>query len=836
MDRKSIHRFLALARKPSRYVGNEINSLFKTDENLFNGVLVGADLYENCMPDNGFRRLYSLLNKSFKSYWERAFLPEAEAGKYLLEDNLKLFTLEKFEPVISRQAVIVYIRDVSDLLNLFLLFKLLGIPANRDKRDEIFPPVYAVGPGIVNPTPFIPFFDALFWGEWEFFIPLFGKIFQPGFDRKKTDELLRKEPNVIVEVHPQQKKYFALTGKLSSSLYPAKLPLPRGGNSREESRVETAKGTFSSRRFHPEDYHLRPLRQRRMEDILTEVKGRIRYNGERVFRLSGVRVEEYESLTPLLRRLKSLAQEEGIRFYIDGLIFDPAEEEMEGLKALTKNRFNIPLYTVDEKLRRMQNLAVPVRVYEEMIFRLMTMGWEHFQFELMIGLPRETDDSLLQTARWLNGLQHLFQMKSQMTIRVKVTPFVPFPFTPMQWAGQLDASELERRREILERNIKLPQCSWEKNSFTEPLLKTILLRKGENFISEAETVDLFDSAERSEMFIEKNRGFLNELSLYDELPWGEYAIPVSDRHLRDEWMKSLNGEPTYDCGNFKCYQCGVQRNPYGEISDCYQKAAEHPVPEKYQYVFKKLSADTGKVITYGRTVKRRDSNQQQLVKKLRIKYARKNFGVYLSQADVGNDFERAAKVSGFPLAFTQGKTPKPKISYGLALPLGYESDAEYFDAEILVLREAGMLEKINRMMPSGITILEARSIFKKVPSLMNSIDIVSYRIHPYSEADNAFLNDLSGALKILWREEQIFFGDEENNIDLKEYWSDYYADEKEIRFQFRVIEGKTIKPDDLIAKAGEFNNFASHLVFTRTGQFYEAKNGKLTDPMEFLSL
>ena len=57
-----------------------------------------------------------------------------------------------------------------------------------------------------------------------------------------------------------------------------------------------------------------------------------------------------------------------------------------------------------------------------------------------------------------------------------------------------------------------------------------------------------------------------------------------------------------------------------------------------------------------------------------------------ASADVARMWERALRRAGLPLAYTEGFSPRPQLSFGLALPTGCESLAEYLD---VVLDEAG---------------------------------------------------------------------------------------------------------------------------------------------------
>lgn len=55
---------------------------------------------------------------------------------------------------------------------------------------------------------------------------------------------------------------------------------------------------------------------------------------------------------------------------------------------------------------------------------------------------------------------------------------------------------------------------------------------------------------------------------------------------------------------------------------------------------------------------------------------------FVGHRDMARVWERALRRCGAPVAFTSGFTPRPRISFGLALPMGAESVAEYVDVEM----------------------------------------------------------------------------------------------------------------------------------------------------------
>lgn len=68
--------------------------------------------------------------------------------------------------------------------------------------------------------------------------------------------------------------------------------------------------------------------------------------------------------------------------------------------------------------------------------------------------------------------------------------------------------------------------------------------------------------------------------------------------------------------------------------------------------------------------------------KLRVRATKIGKVRFTSHRDAARLWERALRKAQLPVAATEGFTPRPKISFGLALPTGAESIAEYIDIEL----------------------------------------------------------------------------------------------------------------------------------------------------------
>jgi radical SAM-linked protein len=88
-------------------------------------------------------------------------------------------------------------------------------------------------------------------------------------------------------------------------------------------------------------------------------------------------------------------------------------------------------------------------------------------------------------------------------------------------------------------------------------------------------------------------------------------------------------------------------------------------------------------------------------------------------------WERAFRRVGLPLSYTNGFSPRPKVSFGLALPTGYESVAEYLDLELaggrLSLDVHSLPAELSGALPVGVDALSAAIIDDHAPSLQEDV-------------------------------------------------------------------------------------------------------------------
>jgi radical SAM-linked protein len=90
---------------------------------------------------------------------------------------------------------------------------------------------------------------------------------------------------------------------------------------------------------------------------------------------------------------------------------------------------------------------------------------------------------------------------------------------------------------------------------------------------------------------------------------------------------------------------------------------------------------------------------------------------------------RAFRRAGLPVQYSGGFSPRPKVSFGLALPTGHESQAEYLDvelsAEVDVLTLPG---RLTPALPVGIEVTGALALDPGAGSLQHEVTSCTWEV------------------------------------------------------------------------------------------------------------
>lgn len=133
--------------------------------------------------------------------------------------------------------------------------------------------------------------------------------------------------------------------------------------------------------------------------------------------------------------------------------------------------------------------------------------------------------------------------------------------------------------------------------------------------------------------------------------------------------------------------------------------------------------------------------------RLRVRFSKHGKVRFTSHRDVARIWERSLRRTRVPVTYSEGFNPRPKIAFGLALPTGYSSDAEYLDVEVDPTWAAGvdhgaLADALTAALPEGMATLAVAALGAGEPSLQHAVTSCTWRI----EATGADATDVSAAV------------------------------------------------------------------------------------------
>lgn len=122
--------------------------------------------------------------------------------------------------------------------------------------------------------------------------------------------------------------------------------------------------------------------------------------------------------------------------------------------------------------------------------------------------------------------------------------------------------------------------------------------------------------------------------------------------------------------------------------------------------------------------------------KVRARFAKQGKVRFTSHRDLARMWERALRRAELSVAYTQGFSPRPKLHFGLALPTGAESEAEYLDIDQADPADGGPAEldpatlpdRLTPCLPEGITVTAAAIVDTGVMSLQQAVTSCTWRL------------------------------------------------------------------------------------------------------------
>ena len=734
--------------RPSRYLGLEVNSIHAGVDDpasALRAALVFPDLYEVGMAHLGTRILYGLGNLVDRVQVERVFLPAPDMLNLLEEKNLPLFTLESRTPVGECGLVGVTLQSELTYTNILTILNASKIPLVARERTGNHPVVLGGGPCGFNPEPLSEFFDLFFLGEgekaWPEILETLAFLEEKGVDREGKIQELKRMDGIYdpADFEPRYDEAGRLKGidrvregRTLARAVPLKL---EGGYTRgcfivpfsqpvhDRLNIEVTRGCTRGCRFCNAGMVYRPARERSAQSVLEIAREALESTGQDDLALTSLSIGDFSCLDEVLETLMDRYEMDRVSISLPSMrIGGLTPSVARQILRVRRTGFTIAPEAGTERLRRVINKDFTDEEILQTARWVFGHGWDGLKLYFMIGLPSETDEDLKGIAFLAGRIAREAPPRSKVT--VNLSPFVPKPHTPFQWAAQVPEPEMKRRLDLVRENLRGPglQVRWGRTD--QALLEAVLARGGRRLSrtiraawekgavmegwSEHFRMDLWREAFR-ETGVTPEEEAERERDEDEVFPWDHIPSGVSRDFLLREYRKSLAGETTPDCREERCHSCGACP-PEGKNAAPPLRKTE-AVPERTQ--------------EEGRN---RVPEPDPVARRLRFVFQKTGDLRFLGHLELVKVLERALKRAGVPLSFSGGFSPKPKLTLALSLPAGAEGAGELMDLELSeTLSPKEVIARISGHLPPGIDLLRGWKVPLEGDALNSRVASITYR-------------------------------------------------------------------------------------------------------------
>ena len=592
--------------KPVRYVGGEFGSIMKNPADVdVRYAFLFPDTYEVGMSHLGMKILYHTINKRDDAWCERVFSPWIDMEEQMRANDIPLFSIESRTPVRDFDILGITLQYEMSYSNILAALDLAGIPLRAaDRTDGPF--VVCGGPCAYNPEPLAPFVDFFALGDGERntheYIDVYKKWKKSGAPREEFLKMIvgiegiyipsfydvaYNEDGTLKSVTPKpgtgapEVCFKAMVNDLTAADYPEQLIVPYGEVVHNRIMLEIFRGCTRGCRFCQAGMVYRPVRERSMDRLLELAEKLVNATGYDEISLMSLSSGDYSCLPELAKEMVQRFYEKRVSISlpsqrIDNFLTDTLKETQK----VHKTGLTLAPEAGTQRLRDVINKGVTEEDLMRSVREAFENGWSSVKLYFMLGLPTETDEDAMGIVDLAEKVRQVYfsipkgQRAPGLHITVSASVFVPKPFTPFQWCGQITEEDVVRRQQLIRQAIaKLKGVDFKYHAPDLSMLEATFAlgdRRMADVLERAFRLgcrfDGWSDQFRFDLWLRafEEAGvdpafFANRQKGLDErLPWDHIDAGVSKEFLLREWDKAQRGELTHDCRK-GCVGCGVKR-------------------------------------------------------------------------------------------------------------------------------------------------------------------------------------------------------------------------------------------------------------------------------------
>lgn len=823
---------LKLITNPGQYINSEWNSetlniirkKSKPNSNIVKVCLCFPDKYTIGMSNLGVEILYKLLNSYDDIICERLFCPDIDFEKLLIKENLELFSLETKENLKNFDIIGFSLQNELSYTNIFTILNLARIKFKSKERKELFPLIIAGGPCSCNPYVLKNYIDFFVLGEAEeSFIKIIEIIKKYKNEVYKNTKIHQYElkNKLLEEINSLEETYVPLyenknvvpaTVDIKNSFYPENPTVPITRTTHCRLNIELTRGCGYKCNFCQAGHICKPLRYRDKNKVLELIEKSLSSTGYEEIALTGYCVTNYPFLLEVIDFINRKFSHQYISISLPSLrIEDINENLVSKLGYIRKSTITLAPETATERLRKVINKNITNQEIFEKILLLYKYEFTKIKLYFMIGLPTETETDIESIPKLVKEIKNFINVNFNITI----SPFIPKPHTPFQFAKMDSFENLYKKILFLKKHLgkMIHVDNLEKHIYSSII--EALISRGDEKIGElieqlwyeGARFDSWDENFNPSLWFKKIKELKIDLNYY--------LYTERDNNLNFIWdnIKYLSSKE--------------------KLYEKYKKAISVDSNIKENLNFENINI-----------FKEKNKNIHQFnVQKLeipayavRLRLARTDKAKFLSYFDQLEIIKRVLRMANLPINYTQGFNPQIKMSLSPPISVGYESKSEYIDIEFnkkVAIEE--IVNNINKFLPSGFTVIETKIFnlpLNKIVSLNSCVNLAEYIItssenfnvellEEFKKKDNFIIEKIDTKKDII------------KKINISELVKEIKILEKnKIYLLQRLIPQKNLKPEIII---GEIFNIPKEELYklniTRENLYIETKTGKIVSLM-----
>lgn len=720
---------LLSVEKPSRYVGGEYGILSRKDSVDLQLAISFPDLYEIGMSNQAIRILYNGLNELDAVSCDRVFAPAPDFEKVLEENNIPLYTLDNGIPLNELDILGFSMGYELGINGVLSILKTGHIPIKKAQRGNSDPIIILGGPAASNPLPYSYFADAVYIGEAEdHFYSLIEKVRdlkKQGAGRAEIlSYMINESPHIWI---PGKKAKRAVDNAFSDRGPRASVfPVSSMKIIQDHGAVEIMRGCPNGCRFCHAGIWYRPMRQKNADVVKQEVEAFISRGGYREITLSSLSTGDYAYIDSLIHQLNSEYEKRHISFQLPSLkVSSFSLPLLESISHTRKSGLTFAIETPVEAWQYSINKKVCFENVCSILDEAKKHGWRSAKFYFMIGLPVGLSDERSEEQE-ISEFILAIQKRTGIHPNVNIACFVPKPYTPYQWVGQLSFEKAQEKLDYIRNQLRPKGIKINTHDPFISMLEGILSRGNEEVGTLIEEsfirgcrLDGWNEHFRKDIWqeiIENNINLVNSIlgpkTLDSSLAWDEINPGISKSFLKNEYKKSMDSSFTEACTENCNNPCGACNNT--------QLIHKNIIHDKV------IDQEAGTVAVPNNPEISKTPFIKRDTFRMLFSFSKYDSAVFIPHLGIIEVFSKALVRSSLPASFTEGFNPLPKLDFASPISIGVVSDQEIASLDLEEqIDPQQFLQAINAYLPSGFAVKEALLVRipfgtkkRSVPSLL----------------------------------------------------------------------------------------------------------------------